>query len=92
MKYLVIWSFLFALSGCASTRSLSAAECAARVEALQGKAATAWKEAEGKGDAEMERAASIAADSAQAAADLELGPCQGHSLETGVRHYTDGAP
>ena len=73
--------------------ALTQAECLSRVDALKAKAAAAWAEAEpaqkearenpesadAKKAAEtaMQKAASIAADSAQAAADLGLGPCKG---------------
>ena len=68
-------------------------ECRSRVEALQVKAAAAWAEAEpaqkvasenpesadaeAAADAAMQKASGIAVDSAQAAADLSIGPCSG---------------
>ncbi len=72
---------------------MTQAECRSRIEALQARTAAAWTEAEpaqkmarehlesvdAKAAAEtaMQKAAGVAADSAQAAADLGLGSCSG---------------
>lgn len=72
---------------------MTLAECRSRVEALQARTAAAWAEAEpiqkiarehpesadakATADNAVQKAAGIAADSAQAAADLGLGSCSG---------------
>ena len=76
MKVLGFFGFVLVLTSCATPAKPTAAECAAKYDALRVKAEQAWAQTDHSDKDAMAKAAEVAAQSAQDAVDLSSGACK----------------
>ena len=76
MKALGVICAALLLGSCTTSAHLTASECQAKYDALQAKSSEAWLQADHGNKDSIAKAAEVAADSAQQAADLSAGQCK----------------